>query len=54
MVVVVVVVVAEGAAAAEGEVSVEAAELEEVREQRVLAPVQVDMVAGQVEDMAAV
>jgi hypothetical protein len=52
MVVVVVAAVAEGAAAAE--VSVEAAELEEVREQRVLAPVQVDMVAGQVEDMAAV
>jgi hypothetical protein len=47
-----VVVVAEAAAAAE--VLVEAAELEEVREQRVLAPVQVDMVAGQVEDMAAV
>ncbi len=38
-------------AAAAAEVSVEAAELEEVREQRV---VQVDMVAGQVEDMAAV
>jgi len=42
--------VAEAVVAAAAE---EAAELGEVRERRVLAPVQVDMVAGQVEDMAA-
>jgi hypothetical protein len=46
--------VAEAVVAAAAQAAAEeAAELGEVRERRVLAPVQVDMVAGQVEDMAA-